>query len=94
MVEKLDKAAFVYVAGEDHYRCPAGEILQHRGQTTEREYGHDVVRHRYESDAEICKECPLMTACVSMKTGRRQVRHTEHEAARIEHAEKMSTEEA
>lgn len=93
-VKKLDKEAFVYDAQADQYRCPQGEVLVHRGKATEHQNGRDVVRHRYESDPQVCAACPLKAACVNAKTGQRQVRHTQHETARIAHATKMAGDEA
>ena len=53
-----------------------------------------MVRHRFESDAESCADCPLLEVCVNKKTRRRVIRHTEHEPLRLAHAEKMAGEEA
>lgn len=93
-LSKLDKEAFVFVPEEDHYRCPQGKVLPRCSETTERENGRDVIRHHYQSQPEACQGCPLMAACVDAKTGRRRIRHTHYEADRIEHAEKMATDEA
>lgn len=93
-VDKLDTEAFVYVPEEDHYRCPQGKVLPRCGETTERENGRDVVRHHYQSQLDQCAGCPLIQMCVDSKTGRRRIRHAHYEADRIEHAEKMNTEES
>ena len=91
---KLSKEAFVYDVSKDQYWCPQGQSLPRTGQSIEKESGRDVVRHRYESDADCCVDCPLLAMCVNKKTRRRMIRHTEHEPLRLAHAEKMASEEA
>ena len=91
---KLSKEAFVYDVSKDQYWCPQGQSLPRTGQSIEKESGRDVVRHRYESNAESCGTCPLLTMCVNKKTQRRMIRHTEHEPLRLAHAEKMASVEA
>lgn len=92
--KKLTKDAFVYVVDEDCYYCPEGQTLDRKGQATEKENGREVVRHRYESSPEKCVGCPLLELCLNAKTGKRQIRHVEDEPVRLEHATKMSGDDA
>ncbi len=52
----LRKNEFVYDTSADVYRCPTGHSLTYR--TTTRE-GY----RNYSSNPQICKECPLLSAC-------------------------------
>src|SRR5262245_14557009 len=69
---RFGKQDFVYLAGEDVYRCPAGEKLKYRYTTEE----HGQTLHRYWTDA--CGSCPIKVQCT---TGReRRITRWEHEA--------------
>jgi transposase len=71
---RFPKEAFTYVAEEDAYRCPAGELLTFRG-------------HTYESSAENmkvgiywtnkCGSCPLKPNCTTAE--QRRIRRWVHE---------------
>lgn len=65
----FSKRDFTYEAARDGYRCPEGQLLQHR-HTDKHGYRH------YKSDASSCANCPLREACFP-KTGTRKtvVRH-------------------
>jgi hypothetical protein len=52
----LRKRELVYNARHDHYRCPAGQVLHYA--TTNR-----VGYREYQSDPELCRECPLLELC-------------------------------
>ena len=68
---RYGKQDFVYMPGEDVYRCPAGEKLQYR--FTGEEDGQKL--HSYWTSA--CKACPLKAKCT---TGpERRVKRWEHE---------------
>jgi len=51
--------AFKYDAGQDCYRCPAGEVLRHTGQ----EKRPGVVQHQYRAQAELCLRCQFRAQC-------------------------------
>jgi transposase len=86
---RFGKQDFVYVAAEDVYRCPAGELLTYR--FTGEEHGKKL--RRYWTSA--CQTCALKAQCT---TGpERRVSRWEHEAvletvqARLDHhPEKMT----
>jgi transposase len=68
---RFGKQDFVYLAGENVYRCPAGEKLTYR--FTAEEHGQKL--HRYWTDA--CRTCPIKAQCT---TGReRRITRWEHE---------------
>jgi len=90
---KFNKNAFVYDAEKDSYWCPAGKELPYTNQTSQKENGRQRVRFRYYAAKSDCAGCPLAEKCISGKAKRRQVSHEQHEAKRIAHAEKMSSEE-
>ena len=93
--QQLSKDAFVYDADEDCYRCPMGEALTYRGCTQEkRASGKSRKRYRYQADASRCDGCPLAEICLGKPGKGRQVRHEEHEQARVAHAQKMASEQA
>ena len=67
------KQDFRYDSEKDCYRCPAGEALTFRSQTTER--GRDI---RYYATT-ACKDCDLKSKCTRNERGRRITRWV-HEA--------------
>src|SRR5262249_2354022 len=68
---RFGKQDFVYLAGDDAYRCPAGEQLTYR--YTSEEEGKTL--HRYWTTA--CAACPLKPQCT---TGpQRRITRWEHE---------------
>ena len=68
---QYDRSAFHYIAEEDVYRCPAGEILKWRQTTQER--GMNL--HRYWSSN--CQGCHLKPQCTT--GAQRRVARWEHE---------------
>ena len=69
---RFGKQDFVYVAGDDVYRCPAEERLTYRYQSVEK--GKKI--HRYWTNA--CKTCPLKAECTT--GSERRISRWEHEA--------------
>ena len=68
---RFGKQDFVYCAGKDVYRCPAGQELSYRYTSTE----DGKVLHRYWTS--VCGECALKPQCT---TGpQRRVARWEHE---------------
>jgi transposase len=65
------KADFRYVASEDHYICPAGEVLPRRMKTIEK----GLTLHRYWTNA--CARCCMKAKCTTGKE--RRVTRWEHE---------------
>jgi transposase len=91
---KFNKNAFVYDAEADCYYCPAGKPLAYTNKTSQVENGRKRIRYRYKADVTDCAGCPLAERCLGGKAKSRQVSHEQHEAKRIAHAEKMSSDEA
>ena len=69
---RFGKQDFIYIAEDDVYRCPAGELLTFRYQNVER----GKTLHRYWTNA--CKSCPMKAACT--KGPERRITRWEHEA--------------
>jgi transposase len=69
---RFGKQDFVYVAEDDVYLCPAGELLSFRYQNVER----GKTLRRYWTDA--CKSCALKAECTT--GSERRVTRWEHEA--------------
>jgi len=51
--------AFEYAPEQDCYRCPAGELLRHKGQ----ESRPGVVHHQYRAEASVCAQCRFKEQC-------------------------------
>lgn len=66
----FDKSRFVYEAGSDSYRCPAGRRLRFRNVS-----GKDRARN-YRAERN-CTDCPLQPRCTAAK--RRWITRHEHE---------------
>jgi transposase len=83
--------AFAYDAGQDVYRCPAGELLHHDGQ--ERRIG--VVHHRYRAPAAVCAGCRFKLECCPQNESKgRAVTRTQESATVSAFIAKMKTEAA
>ena len=84
---RFGKQDFVYLAGDDEYRCPAGQRLIRRFATVE----HGMTLHVYWSSA--CQGCAIKAQCTAGTE--RRVRRWEHEAVleamqtRLDHAPEM-----
>ena len=91
---KFNKDAFVYQEEADSYWCPAGKRLAYQNKTSQVENGRRRIKYRYKASPEDCAVCQLARLCFGGKTKSRQISHEQHEAKRIAHAKKMSTEEA
>jgi transposase len=59
VAEAFYPQAFAYNAGQDTYRCPAGQVLRHEG----REKRVGVVHHRYRAERGTCAACPHQERC-------------------------------
>jgi transposase len=70
---RFGKQDFVYLRGDDVYRCPAGEPLSRRFTTVE----DGKTMHVYATTK--CDACPLRPRCTSGKE--RRIKRWEHEAA-------------
>lgn len=68
---RFDKAAFVYDAEHNEYRCPAGQILIWRSSRVE----HGLNLHRYWSSS--CQQCAIKAKCTP--STERRVTRWEHE---------------
>ena len=69
---RFGKQDFVYLADQDVYRCPAGNLLRHHMTTVEK----GLTLHRY-WDQSSCASCALKPACTPSKM--RRVTRWEHE---------------
>lgn len=78
--KKLDRAAFIYDAGQDCYYCPMGHRLAY-WQRRDRQRRRGRVANRLYR-ATTCAGCPLAGACVSGKGPNRTVSRDEYEALR------------
>jgi hypothetical protein len=89
--EKFYPDKFQYDAKRDLIRCPAGQILRHKGH----EYCPGVVYHRYQADAKDCRACKFRAECCAGNQcrGRSIVRPEYAESVR-EFTKKMETEAA
>lgn len=80
---RFGKQDFVYNAGDDSYRCPAGERLSYRYQGIDK----GKMMRRYRTNA--CRTCALKAVCT--KGPERYIKRWEHEAvlekvqARLDH---------
>jgi transposase len=70
---RFDKEDFHYDIEADHYRCPAGGILQRRFSTVERGMTMQV----YFSSVSVCRNCKLKSKCT--RGGQRRIKRWEHE---------------
>ena len=64
------REAFLYDPENNHYICPAGEILRKRSYYKERRH------YEYKASSEICGQCRLRRECTRAKDGRTLKRHT------------------
>jgi transposase len=89
--EKFYPDKFKYDAKLDVIRCPAGQILRHKGH----EYCPGVVYHRYQADAKDCRACQFRSECCAGNQcrGRSIVRPEYAESVRA-FTSKMETEAA
>ena len=59
VAEEFYPEKFIYDAQQDIFRCPAGEILRHKG----RDFRRAVVSHQYRARTEQCRACELRSKC-------------------------------
>jgi transposase len=89
--EKFDLDKFSYDAKENVYRCPAGEILRHKG----REFGPGVVIHKYTAKIETCGVCQFRSQCCPGNHYHgRSVTRAERSPILTQFAQKMQTDAA
>jgi transposase len=89
--EKFDLEKFSYDAKENIYRCPAGEILRHKG----REFVPGAVIHKYTAKIEICAACQFRPECCPGNHYHgRSITRAERSPILQQFAEKMETEAA
>lgn len=79
-----DESAFVYDAGTDTYRCPAGAILTRRKHKKKRR------AYEYTAGPRTCAACQLRPKCTRSKAGRTIKRHEDHEAIEAARAQSAS----
>jgi len=87
---EFSRSVFEYDAGENVYRCPAGQVLRAAGQTTL----SGAVRHVYRAEAAACQACSLKGQCCPQAAKGRTLIRVE-EAPEVEQfRQKMQTSEA
>ena len=67
------RSAFIYNKETDEYRCPAGQVMTHRGTSTE----SDKEMKRYFVSSLICRDCKLKSQCTTGPA--RKMTRWEHE---------------
>jgi len=89
--EEFYPEKFTYDEAQDTFRCPAGEILRHKG----RDFRLGVIYHQYRAPTERCKQCKFSSQCCpgNLHHGRSVIR-TEYAQAVQDFIAKMQTEEA
>jgi len=70
---RFGKQDFIYIAEQDAYRCPAGQLLPHHMTSVEK----GMTLHRY-WDLASCTACSLKSRCTTGKE--RRITRWEHEA--------------
>jgi transposase len=90
VAEEFYTDKFIYDAEQDVFRCPAGEIMRHKG----RDFRLGVTFHQYRAPTERCRACAFQSKCCpgNLHHGRSVIR-TERAPAMQRFAEKMQTEE-
>lgn len=92
---QLDKSAFTYDEEQDCYWCPEGQAMPHTRDTSQKmPSGRKVSVKRYQSDPEICADCPLKAMCLKGDAKSRQISRDDLEPFREEQAERMASDEA
>jgi transposase len=82
---------FAYEAGEDRYRCPAGNYLAYEGKQQK----DGQTYYKYKAKAAACRDCALrMQCCPENKKHGRSVVRSEESVAMIAFRKKMESEEA
>lgn len=91
VTEEFYTDKFIYDVQQDVFRCPAGEILRHKG----RDFRLGVTFHQYRAPTERCRLCSFQSKCCpgNLHHGRSVIR-TERAPAMQQFAEKMQTEAA
>jgi hypothetical protein len=91
VTEEFYPDKFIYDAQQDIFRCPAGEIMRHKG----RDFRLGVTFHQYRAPTKRCRGCAFQSKCCpgNLHHGRSVIR-TERAPAMQQFAEKMQTEEA
>jgi len=91
VAEAFYPRAFTYDAGEDVYRCPAGQVLRLKG----REKRIGVIHHQYRAERGLCAACPWKDRCCpgNESKGRSITRAVEAPAVRA-FIDKMKTDAA
>lgn len=86
----LDKAAFVYDAGEDCYFCPMGQKGTFAGLHGYRRENCQGTYRVYRFGA--CGECPLKSRCVPGKATVRSINRDEYDGVRQRMADRLKSE--
>jgi transposase len=87
--KKLDKAAFIYDAGQDGYYCPMGRRMEPTHVTRDRKQCGDSIYQIYTGSN--CGGCPLAGECLGKKAQSRSVARDQHESAREALVARMKT---
>lgn len=85
--KKLDKAAFVFDAGQNCYHCPMGRRMEAAEVTRDRKQCGDSVYQIYRCPD--CGGCPLAGECLGKNARSRTVARDQHESVREALAARM-----
>jgi transposase len=89
---RISHEAFIYDAGNNVYRCPAGQLLRPSKGRKKNTGGR--IEIRYSSRKADCDGCALRSRCLSAKTATRTIARWEHEAVLERHRQRMQGAEA
>jgi hypothetical protein len=91
----LDKQQFTWLAEQNAYRCPQGQLLTPIGkERREHVDGRSEVHYRYRCAPVHCRACPLHSQCTTNPNRGRSLRRSEHEDLIVAHKARMATPEA
>jgi len=85
--KKLDKAAFIYDAGQNCYYCPMGRRMEFATITRDRKRCGDSIYKIY--GCRDCSGCPLTGECLGKNARPRTVARDQHESVRERLAVRM-----
>ena len=87
--DQLSKEAFVFDAANNRYFCPNGKELSWNSSYHARQADGTIERHRFHARKADCSSCPLLSRCVTGKSGFRRVSRDEAEDLRDQLRQRM-----
>jgi transposase len=93
--KQIPRSRFTWIATENSYRCPRGQLLKHTGrERRSRRNSEFVIEHRFQCLPEICQSCPLAAQCLRPGSSSRTIKRLEGQEILEAHQAKMVTSEA